>query len=251
MANSNANFEFNKIFAAVLLAGITAMVSYFIATKLVHPEKLKKDAVEIEGGPVEIAAAGEPMPEPILHLIATADVARGEKLSRACAACHSFDEGGVNKIGPNLYNTVMSKKGFKDGFAYSDALIEKGGVWSYYNLNYFLWKPKAYAPGTKMNYIGLRKPQDRADIIAWMRTLASSPAALPSEADIQAELEELGLVQDEEAEVEGEEDAEGEEVVAGEVSEEIEEKTEEASESLTETDAEDPASEEAKDVEAP
>jgi cytochrome c len=186
------SFEFNKIFAAVLVAAIVAMLGGFISKKLIHPHELETDAVSIEGGPVASAGpAAVAMPEPILHLIATADVAQGEKLSKACAACHAFEKGGPNKVGPGLWNVVNIKKGVHEGFAYSEALIAKGGTWSYDSLNKFLWKPKAYIDGTKMSYIGMKKPEDRAALIAWLRTLADSPAGLPSDADIAKEKAEL------------------------------------------------------------
>lgn len=188
----SSNLESNKIFAAVLVAGITAMLAGFVAHKLVHPHDLHEDAVAIDGGAVAAAGpAKAAMPDPIMHLIASADIARGEKLSKACAACHSFDNGGVNKVGPNLWNIVNAKKGAHGGFAYSDALMEKGGTWNYDSLNKFLWKPKAYIAGTKMNYLGIKKPADRAAMIAWLRTLAPSPAGLPSAGQIAAEAAEL------------------------------------------------------------
>ena len=181
--------DFDKLFPAFLTAAIVLMISGFIAKKVVHPEYLKKDAVKIEGTDV-VASAGPAKPQlpaPILHLIATADIARGAKLSKACAACHSFDQGGVNKVGPNIWNVVNAPKGQVDGFAYSSALLEKGGDWGYESLNGFMWKPKKYINGTKMNYAGLKKPEDRAALIAWLRTLSSSPASLPSQAAIDAE----------------------------------------------------------------
>ena len=186
---ASQNLESNKIFAAILLAALVAMISGFVAKKVVHPHDLDEDAVMIEGAPIEMAggSAAPAMPDPILDLIATADVAKGQKISKACAACHSFDQGGPNKVGPNLYGVVNAQIAAHDGFSYSDALTSKGENWSYDNLNEFLWKPKLFAPGTKMNYLGLKKPDDRAAVIAWLRTLASSPAALPSEAQIAAE----------------------------------------------------------------
>lgn len=207
--------ESNKIFAAILVAGITAYLAAFVADKLVHPElTLEKNAVEIEGG--EVASGGAMKaagPEPIMHLIATADVARGEKLSKACAACHSFDNGGPSMVGPNLWGTVGSKKGHMDGFAYSDALLEKGGDWNYDSLNKFLWKPKSYISGTKMNYVGIKKPEDRAAMIAWLRTLGSSSYALPNDSQIAAEKAEL----DPEPEVvEGDQAAEAESAAGSE-----------------------------------
>lgn len=183
-----SSFEFNKVFAAILVAGITAMLSGFIADKLIHPKELKEDAVAIEGGAV--ASGGpkvEKKAEPIAHLIATADVARGEKLSKACAACHSFDNGGPSKVGPNLWNTMGAAKASKGGFEYSSSLAGMGGSWGYTEMNQFLWKPKKYVPGTKMNYNGIKKPEDRAAMIAWLRTLSSSPKALPSAGEIASE----------------------------------------------------------------
>ena len=185
--------ESNKIFAAILIAGITAYMAAFIADKIVHPElTLEKNAVEIDGGEVESGGPAQVAgPEPIMHLIATADIARGEKLSKACAACHSFDNGGPNMVGPNMWGIVGDKKGHIDGYAYSDALLEKGGDWNYDSLNKFLWKPKSYISGTKMNYVGIRKPEDRAAMIAWLRTLGSESYPLPTEAQIAAEKAEL------------------------------------------------------------
>lgn len=203
--------EFNKIFAAVLVAGIIAMFGGFVAKKLVHPHKLEQNAYNIEameegagGGPAK--AAG---PDPILALIATADVTKGEKIAKACAACHSFNKGGPNGVGPNMWGTVGGPKHHAPGFAYSGALIETGGTtWTYAEMNKFLWKPKAYAPATKMSYAGLKKAEDRAALLAWMRTQADSPKPLPSEAEIAAEMAELAPPVAEEAPAEeGAEDA--------------------------------------------
>lgn len=196
--------EFNKIFAAILVAGIVAMLAGFIAEQLTHPHKLKENAYKIEG--VEMADGGavkEKLAEPVLAMLAEADIARGQKVSKACAACHSFDKGGANGVGPNLWNIVGRNKQTVSGFTYSGTLNAHGGdVWSYAELNKFLWKPKKYSPGTKMNYIGLKKPEDRAAMIAWLRSLSASPKALPSSSQIAAE--EAELAPKEEA-VEGEE----------------------------------------------
>lgn len=183
-----SSFEFNKIFAAVLVAGIAAMLSGFIAEQLIHAHGLETNAVEIEGAPEAGpgGATGPALPEPILDLIATADVAKGQSLSKACAACHSFNQGEAAKIGPNLWGTVGANKGSHD-FAYSDDMKKHGGTWTYEELNHFLWKPKSLIPGTKMTYIGIKKPADRAAVIAWLRTLSPSPKALPTAAEIEKE----------------------------------------------------------------
>ena len=185
------NQKFNMIFAALLCAGIIAMLSGFVANKLVKPHHLTEDAVAVEaaeasaGGGAKVALA-----EPILALIAAADIERGKAVTKACAACHSFDKGGPNAVGPNLYDIVGRKKDSHAGFEYSGALMSQGGdTWTMAELNKFLWKPKAYASGTKMNYIGIKKPEDRAALIAYLRSL--NDHALPSQAEIDAELKEL------------------------------------------------------------
>jgi cytochrome c len=176
--------EFNKIFASILLAGIIAMLSGFVSRSVVHVEAIDKDAYVIEAA--ETNAAGAPAKpagaEPILALLESADIAKGKKLAKACAACHSFDKGGANKVGPNLWNVVNAAISSKDGFAYSDALKAKnaeGVKWTYEELNAFLYKPKKYALGTKMSYIGMKKVKDRANMVAWLRSLSDNPAPLP------------------------------------------------------------------------
>ncbi len=188
------NLESNKIFAALLVAGIIAMLSGFIAEILTHPNDLGKDAIAIEDsdGGSDHRAQKEKLPEPILYLIANADVARGQKVSKACAACHSFTKGGSNGVGPNLWNSLGSNKQSKEGYSYSGTLTQQGGdIWTDAELNKYLYKPKKYAKGTKMNFIGLKKPEDRASVIAWLRTLADSPAPLPTQTQIDAENAEL------------------------------------------------------------
>lgn len=184
-------FNFEKIFAALLVAGVTAMLSGFVADKAIHPHALEKDAIAIAGDPITTSGPSKPTgPEPILALLAEANIDRGQKLSKACAACHSFTSDGPHKVGPNLWNIVNAQMAAKDGFSYSSALTEKGEAWDYDALNAFMWKPKAYVKGTKMNFAGLKKTTDRAALIAWLRTLSTTPEALPSAADIEASMPE-------------------------------------------------------------
>ncbi|MDH5722599.1 MAG: cytochrome c family protein [Alphaproteobacteria bacterium] len=186
-----SSFEFNKIFAALLCAMITVYLAGFFVEKTSYKKGLEKDAVTIDGAESSDGHGGpekEETAEPILALLANADIGKGQKITKACAACHSFEKGGPVKQGPNLWNIVMADKAAVAGFDYSDALKEKGGQWDYASLNEFLWKPKKYANGTKMNFIGLKKPEDRAAIIAWLRQQADSPAALPTAGDIAAEM---------------------------------------------------------------
>lgn len=186
------DLEPNKIFAAILVAGIVASLSGFIATKATQAPVLKTNAFKIEG----VAAPGEAAPaeakaQPILGLIAAADPAKGQQIAKVCSACHIFDKGGPNGLGPNLYGVVGRPKGSHPGFDYSDGMKKKGGNWTYADLNKFLYKPKAFVDGTKMTFMGLKKADERAEVIAWLRTLSDSPLPEPSAADIAAEKKEL------------------------------------------------------------
>ncbi|WP_420402683.1 c-type cytochrome [Nisaea sp.] len=187
----SSSLEFNKIAAGVLCGGLLLMGVGKLAGVLVHPTDLEENAypIEVSGETAVAAAPAGPAPiEPILGLLATADIAAGEKGAKKCAACHSFDKGGPNKVGPNLWNVVNAEKGHVDGFAYSDAIKASGETpnWTYSSLNKFLKKPKDYAPGTKMNFAGIRKAEDRAEMVAYLRSLADNPAPLPTTEEIQA-----------------------------------------------------------------
>jgi cytochrome c len=180
----------NKLFAGFLFAALLLMAGIKIADFMVPREELAQNSYVIEVVETTAMAAAAPVntgPEPILAMLANADLGAGEKLSKKCSACHVFDAGGKNKVGPALWNIVNRPMAAADGYAYSDALVGFGGDWDYQSLNAFLAKPKAYISGTKMNFGGLKKSKDRANLIAWMRAKADSPAALPSADDIEAE----------------------------------------------------------------
>ena len=189
--SSHKSNESNKIFAAILCALITVMLAGFISERTIVAETLEKDAIEIEGsdgaGHGAVINAGPKLPDPIMALLAEASVEKGAKISKACAACHSFEKGGPTKQGPNLWSSVGRKKGSVAGFSYSEDIIAKGGTWDYDSLNHFLEKPKRYISGTKMNFAGLRKAKDRAALIAWLREQSDAPTALPTDAEIEAE----------------------------------------------------------------
>jgi len=180
----------NKVFAGFLFAGLLLLAGVQISHILVPERDLAENAYVItvpETSDVAEAAPQDTGPEPILALLAAADVGAGEKLSKKCTACHVFEAGGAAKVGPALWSIVNKAKASDDGYAYSSALAEFGGDWDYKSLNAFLAKPKAYISGTKMNFAGLKKPEDRANIIAWLRTQADSAAALPTAEEIAAE----------------------------------------------------------------
>lgn len=178
------NLEFNKIFAALLVAGLIAMVAGILARALVHPEHLAENVIKVDTsvlGNADAAAPAkdEPLP-PIAPLLASADPAAGEAVSKKCAACHNFAEGAGTKVGPDLYNVIGRERASMD-FAYSDAMAaHKGEKWDYETLNAFLHNPKKVIPGTKMNFAGLAKDTDRANLLAWLRLQSPNPVPLPA-----------------------------------------------------------------------
>jgi cytochrome c len=180
-----SSFELNKIVASVLLALIVAWVSGLLADKLIEVKAPEKNAVAVATAPAaqqQPAAAEAAGPEPLGPLLASASVDAGKDVAKKCAACHTFDKGQPNRIGPNLYGVfdepVAEDRG---GFAFSDALKKKGGNWSVDALNEWLWKPQAFVKGTKMTFVGLAKAKDRADVIAYLNSLSDSPKPLASQ----------------------------------------------------------------------
>ena len=171
----------NKIAAALLSGVLLIMVFGKIGNILVDPKTEISNAYPIEvpeKNQIKSKVVEEVVIEPILALLATANLESGQKISKKCVACHGFDSGGPNKVGPNLYNIVNKDQGKAD-YAYSKVLASLSGKWSYEELNKFLYKPKLYSKGTKMNYAGLSKTKDRANLIAWLRTKSDSPVSLP------------------------------------------------------------------------
>ena len=171
----------NKIAAALLSGVLLIMVFGKIGNILVDPKTEISNAYPIEvpeKNQIKSKVVEEVVIEPILTLLANANLESGQKISKKCVAFHGFDAGGPHKVGPNLYNIVNKDQGKAD-YAYSKVLASLSGKWSYEELNKFLYKPKLYSKGTKMNYAGLSKTKDRANLIAWLRTKSDSPVSLP------------------------------------------------------------------------
>ena len=180
------SFEWTKIAGGVLGALLLALLLRAlsgIAFAVPEPEKpgYRIEVAESEEG--SGAGQEEAVEEiaPIGARLAAADIASGEKLFKKCAACHTVDSGGANKVGPNLWGVVGRTKATVAGFAYSEALKGIGGVWSFEDLDKFLTKPKEFAKGTKMGFAGLKKPEDRAAIIGWLNGKSDAPLAVPGE----------------------------------------------------------------------
>lgn len=186
---NDSGMEINKVAAAVLLAGIIAMTAGFMSEGLYaggagHGDKEAKRGYSIEvaedAGSADGAPAADTGPVDIIPLLAGADLAAGEKLIKKCTACHTFEKGGKEGVGPNQWGLLGRGIASHSGYSFSDALnAMKGKKWGFQELSDFLAKPKDFAPGNKMSFAGIKNPQDRANLIAYLNTLSDSPLPLP------------------------------------------------------------------------
>lgn len=183
-----SDLKMNSIAGAVLASVLGVMGLGVGADALFHPHYPEKPGfapdVQLEaagggGGPVE---EGPPDfgtlfadPAALAEL-----VARGERLHAQCVSCHTFEAGGANKTGPNLHDVFARAAGAVGGFAYSDALKNSGVTWSYDTLNEYLQSPARAIPGNKMAFAGIRRTEDRVAMIAYLRSLETSPPPLPA-----------------------------------------------------------------------
>lgn len=171
------SFELNKIAGAVLasilvILGVATLTDFLYAPKEANPQAYAVAALEDGAAGPGAAVAEEEVP--LATLLAAADPARGERLARQCAACHTFDEGGKAGIGPNLYKTVGGPHAHDPNFNYSTAMKETGGNWNFEALDAFIANPRAAVPGTIMSFAGLRRAEQRADLIVYLNTLGSN-----------------------------------------------------------------------------
>lgn len=179
----------NKIFAAILGAALVFMMIRMLPEMLMHSETPKVPAYIV--GELESGAAEEEieLPFPQAEWVAAMDAERGARVFRNCTSCHTIEEGGANGTGPGLWNVVGAEKGVHAGFAYSEAMSGTGTVWGYEELDGFLEKPKSYLPGTKMNFVGIRKESDRAAVIEYLRLASSNPLPRPEVAVVEMVVE--------------------------------------------------------------
>jgi len=179
------SFELNKILGAILGTCILLLVTSFAAGAIFSPVMPQKPGFEIAvkeeahgGGAAEAAAPSEP----IEKLLQTSSAEKGAAAAKKCAACHTFDKGGPNRVGPNLFGIVDRARASEAGFNYSAAIKAKPGKWTYDDLNQFIANPKGYIPGTAMGFAGIQKDSERADVINYLHTLADSPVPFPTAA---------------------------------------------------------------------
>jgi cytochrome c len=177
------SFELNKILGAILGTLLFVMGVGFLAESIYHPTATGPGYALPEpegGGEGDNGGGGDTPAVSIGTLLASADATQGAEQAKKCASCHDFTEANANKTGPGLYDVVDRAIASHPGFAYSPALLEHASdAWTYENLNTWLISPKAYAPGTKMTFAGVKNDQERANIIAFLGTLSKSPKPFP------------------------------------------------------------------------
>ena len=181
-----SGLEVNKILASIFVAFIVIGLISILGDVIINGknnEQVKNayyiDITEMKTSNVVTNTENEEISEQISMFLTSASFEKGEKLFKKCSACHSYEKGSANKVGPNLWNIINRPKASIQDFTYSKALAKFSGNWGYEELNQFLFKPKEYIQGTKMNFSGLKKEEDRADLLLFLREQADLPADLP------------------------------------------------------------------------
>ncbi len=173
------SFEINKIFAAIIITVLLVLGINKVSDVIFHVEKPDVEGYKVE---VKVASASQTSGESqvnISALLALGSVEDGKKVFKKCAACHSINAGGGNKIGPKLWNIMFRPVGSITDYKYSKALSTYGKEWTWEEMNGFLIKPSKWIKGNKMGFAGLKKEEDRASIMLYLNENSDNPKTLP------------------------------------------------------------------------
>ncbi|MFL5066454.1 MAG: c-type cytochrome [Xanthobacteraceae bacterium] len=183
------SFELNKILGATLGTCLFVIALNIAAGALFSAPKPAKPGYEIavtEQPAAGASAAAAAPDEPIEKLLASASPEKGENSAKKCQACHTYNKGEPNRVGPNLYGVVGRDRASVPGFNYSAAMKGKGGKWTIEELNTFLTNPRGFIPGTSMTFQGLPRGSERADVIVFLNSKSDHPEPLPKAAEAPA-----------------------------------------------------------------
>ena len=174
------SFEINKIIAAIVLVVAIIVGLDKISDGIFYAEKPEKAGYKVEVVAVSTTGSSSKSEQiDVSALMAMADLDHGKKVFKKCAACHSINQGGKNKIGPKLWNVMFRPVGSVTGYKYSKALSDYKKDWSWEEMNGFLIKPSTWIKGNKMGFAGLKKEKDRASVILYLNQNSDSPKQLP------------------------------------------------------------------------
>jgi cytochrome c len=176
------SFELNKVLGAILASCMVLLCVNLFANSIFAPVEPAKPGFKIaaqEQPAPSAPAAKTEAAAPIETRLASADINRGKSETKICMTCHTLEKGGPNRVGPNLWGVVDRPRASHPGYDYSSAMKAKGGKWTFEELDKFLTHPQGYIPGTKMTFAGFQNPDQRANLIAYLRTLSDNPVPLP------------------------------------------------------------------------
>lgn len=176
------NLEFNKLLGALLFVAFIVLFSSNVINTI-YDVKIGStghvgsgsETDETEGEDITTSAVKPVITFDIPELMKVADVVEGEKISGYCTSCHSFNKGGANKIGPNLYGIIGNKVAHAEGFSYSAAVKNHGGIWDYDSLFHWIYNPKEFIKGNRMSYGGIKDAKKIANLVAYLRKMHDNP----------------------------------------------------------------------------
>ena len=174
-------FEWNKLAAAICIAGIIFMLAGYLTDAIYHPEALSQPKIAgLDNIAPTGASAQQEVKEIVIgQLMSRANVEKGKSNFKKCASCHSAEKDGGNRVGPNLWDVVGRNIASHAGYNYSQVFQDHKGSWGYEELYHYLSSPKKFIPGNKMAFVGLQNPEDVADMIAYLRGQSDNPKPLP------------------------------------------------------------------------